>query len=81
MNNWVEVDSVATQKQIQYISQLMQGMFQHNRKFMLKEYFGKKSTKDFTFKEANMVIEMLLNQQEPIIEFYEQNRPREDVPF
>ncbi len=42
MNNWVEVDSVATQKQIQYISQLMQGMFQHNRKFMLKEYFGKK---------------------------------------
>ena len=43
------------------------------RKQMLRQYFNKKSTKDFTEDEARVVMELLLNHKEPIMKFYDEN--------
>jgi hypothetical protein len=69
---------MATKKQCSYIVMLMSQLFggEDGRKMMLSQYFGKKSTKDFTFEEAKLAIELLLNQNEPLKLFYEQNRKR-----
>lgn len=76
MTNWTPIETMATHKQCTYIVMLMTQMFngEVGRKMMLNQYFGMKSTKDFTFDEAKLAIELLLNQNEPLKEFYEQNR-------
>lgn len=67
-----EVELMATAKQCSLIVMLMSQLFggEIGRKKMLLYYFGKKSTKEFDFDEAKIVIELLLNQREPLLEFY-----------
>lgn len=52
---------------------LMEQMFKGEvgRKIMLREYFGKKSTNDFTSQELSIVEYLLLNNKEELIQFYD----------
>lgn len=81
MTNWQEIEYPITKNKTLQLVMLMENMFGQNRKFMLQEYFGKKSTKDFTNVEAEVAIELLLSKNESLMEFYDTNRPQADIPF
>lgn len=70
LTNAKELEVMATKNQCSYVAMLMQQLFGDNRKKMLVRYFGKKSTKDFTYEEIKLVIELLLNQKDSLMEFY-----------
>lgn len=56
-----------------YIVMLMESIFngEYGRKIMLREYFNKESTNDFTKDEARVAVHLLLNQREELIRFYD----------
>lgn len=71
----VEVDCQATQKQVGYLAALMSSAFggEEGRKAMLRQYFGVQSTHDFSMEEAKLAISLLLDNPEPLKDFYEKN--------
>ena len=69
--------STITTKQLRYITMVMKQRFnERGRKFMVKNYFNKKSTLDFTQQEAVIVIELLTNHQQLLNDFFSQNYKR-----
>lgn len=72
MTNYTPIERMATKNQKSYVVQLMTNIFngEDGRKLMLKEYFGKRSTNDFTYDEICLVIHLLLNDQQRLKDFY-----------
>lgn len=73
---WTESIPMVTKHQCSMIVMLMTQLFggDKGRKIMLSQYFGKKSTKDFTYQEAQLAIELLLNHNQGLKDFYAEHK-------
>jgi len=64
-----------TTKQLEHLSMLMINLFgsEWGRVQMIRKYFNKRSSKEFTDDEFRLVEYLLINDKEPIMDFFNKN--------